>query len=66
MILLIVLSFFADSIRADTTKADTLMLQSAFVQSRMQKARIDTKLDSILVQLKNKAVLQKVQKKVKK
>lgn len=66
MIFLAVILFFADSVGVDTTKADTLMLKSAFIEQRMQQARIDTKTDSILLKLKDKATLEKVRARVKK
>lgn len=66
--ILLLLIFLSDSVKVDTTKikADTLMLGRIFTEQRMQKARIDTKLDSILVELKKKATLEKVKAKVKK
>ena len=69
--ILIALIFLADSMGVDTTlvnqtRADTLMLKSAFVECRMQTARIDNKLDSALVKLKNQTTLKKVKAKVKK
>ena len=65
MILLIALSFFVDSVRVDSTSADTLTFKSAYIECRMQKARINSKLDSILVQLKKEAVLKKIKGKKK-
>ena len=68
--ILIALIFLADSMGVDTTlvnqtRADTLMLKSAFVECRMQKARINTKLDSILLRLENKETVKKIKSKKK-